>query len=93
MTKHFGFHSNFRCSDEIKDLPISIDFKAHKHGVVTPVYYYISITFISLVELSKVKFLEYQTFKEAATRGVLQKKVVLKLCKINSKTPGLESVF
>ena len=58
MTKHFGFHSNFRGADEIKNLPISIDFKAHKHGVVTPVYYYISITFISPVDLSKQKFLE-----------------------------------
>ena len=27
----------------MKDLPISIDFQAQKHGVVTPVQYYISM--------------------------------------------------
>ena len=37
MTKRFGFHSNSRGADEIKDLPISIDFQIQKHGVVTPV--------------------------------------------------------
>ena len=39
--KRFGLHSNSRCSDEIKDLMISIDFQTKKHGVVTPVFYYI----------------------------------------------------
>ena len=39
MTKRFGFHSNSQGADEIKDLPISIDFQIHKHGVVTPVQY------------------------------------------------------
>ena len=39
MTKHFGFHSNSRGADEIKGLPISIDFQAQKHGVVTLVNY------------------------------------------------------
>ena len=37
MTKRFGFYSNSRGADEIKDLPISIDFQIKKHGVVTPV--------------------------------------------------------
>ena len=37
MTKCFGFHSNSRGADEIKDLPNSIDFRIQKHGVVTPV--------------------------------------------------------
>ena len=36
MTKRFGFRSNSRGADEIKDLPISIDFQVQKHGVVTP---------------------------------------------------------
>ena len=35
-TKRFGFHSNSRGADEIKDLPILIDFQAYKHKVVTP---------------------------------------------------------
>ena len=37
MTKRFEFHSNSQGADEIKDLPISIDFQAWKHGVVTHV--------------------------------------------------------
>ena len=37
MTKRFGFHSNSPGPDEIKDLPISIDFQIQKHRVVTPV--------------------------------------------------------
>ena len=44
--KRFGFHSNSRGADEIKDLSISIDFQAQKHGVVTPVYYYISMVIL-----------------------------------------------
>ena len=39
MTKSFGFYSNSRGADEIKDLSISIDFQIQKHGVVTPVQY------------------------------------------------------
>ena len=35
--KRFGFHSNSRGADEIKDLPISIGFQIWKRGVVTPV--------------------------------------------------------
>ena len=38
--KRFGFHSNSRGANEIKDLTISIDFQIKKHGVVTPVWYY-----------------------------------------------------
>ena len=34
-TKHFGFYSNSWGADEIKDLPILVDFRAQKHGVVT----------------------------------------------------------
>ena len=37
MTQRFGFHLNSRGADEIKDLPISVDFQKQKHGVVTPV--------------------------------------------------------
>ena len=37
VTKRFGFHSDSRSTDEIKDLLILIDFKTLKHGVVTPV--------------------------------------------------------
>ena len=37
MTKRSGFHSNSGGADEIKELPISIDFQIWKHGVVTPV--------------------------------------------------------
>ena len=37
MTKRFGFHSNSRDVDEIKDLSISKDYQTWKHGVVTPV--------------------------------------------------------
>ena len=37
MAKLLGFHSNFQGVDEIKDLPISIDFQIWKHGVGTPV--------------------------------------------------------
>ena len=33
----FKIHSNFRGVDEIKGLPISIDFQIQKHGVVSPV--------------------------------------------------------
>ena len=32
MIKRFGFHSNSRGADEMKYLPISIDFQAKKHG-------------------------------------------------------------
>ena len=39
MTKRFGFHSNSRGTDEIKDLPFSIDFQAWKHRFVTLVLY------------------------------------------------------
>ena len=37
MAKRSGFHLSSRGADEIKDLPISIDFQIQKHGVVTPV--------------------------------------------------------
>ena len=37
MTERFGFYSNSGGADEIKDLAISIDFQAWKHGVDTPV--------------------------------------------------------
>ena len=37
MKKRFRFHSNSPGADEIKDLPILIDFQIQKHGVVTPV--------------------------------------------------------
>ena len=43
VTRHFRFHSNSRGADEIKDLPILIDFRIQKHGVITPVQYYISM--------------------------------------------------
>ena len=36
-----AFRVSFKFPDEIKDLPISIDFQIEKHVVVTPVYYYI----------------------------------------------------
>ena len=37
MTRRFGIHSNFRGTDEIKGLPISIDFCIEKRRVFTPV--------------------------------------------------------
>ena len=37
VTRHFWFHLNSRDADEIKDLPISIDFWKQKHGIVTPI--------------------------------------------------------
>ena len=43
MIKRFGFHSNSRDADVVDDLPTSIDFQAQKDGVVTPVWYYISM--------------------------------------------------
>ena len=36
MTKRFRFHSSSRGANEIEDMPISIDFQAYNHGVVTP---------------------------------------------------------
>ena len=41
--KTLKYTKNSRGVDEIKGLPISIDFEAQKHGVVTPVQYYISM--------------------------------------------------
>ena len=43
VTKCFGLYSNSRGADEIKHLPISINFQIQKHRVVTFVYYYNSI--------------------------------------------------
>ena len=43
VTKRFGFHSISRGAYETKDLPISINFQAQKHGVVSPDQYYISM--------------------------------------------------
>ena len=61
----FGFHSKYRCADEIKDLPISIDFQASKHGVVTSVYYYISmIKVISNDEFSHFRQGKFQLHKQ-----------------------------
>ena len=37
VTKFFAFHSSSQGADEIKDLPISIDFQIQKHGIVIPV--------------------------------------------------------
>ena len=53
MTKRFGFHLNSRGMDEIKDVPISIDFQEQKHGVVTPVYYYIYMVAPTALKLQK----------------------------------------
>ena len=36
MTTRFELHANSRGTDEIRDLPISIDFCIYKHRVVTP---------------------------------------------------------
>ena len=40
--------------DEIKDLPISIDFQIQKHGVVTPVQYYNSMIGSSFFHFLKI---------------------------------------
>ena len=43
MTKCLEFHSNSQGVDEIKGLPISIDFQAWNHGAVTFVQYYVAM--------------------------------------------------
>ena len=43
VIKRSRFHSNSQGVHEIKDFPVSVDFQAYKHAVVTPVQYYISM--------------------------------------------------
>ena len=43
MEKRFWFHSNSRGADEIKVLPISLDFPTQKQGAVTPAQHYNSM--------------------------------------------------
>ena len=54
MAKRFGFHSNSRGADEIKNLPISIDFQKQKHRVVTPVQYHNSMFLLRLNESTTI---------------------------------------
>ena len=43
VTRRFWLHSNLRGVDKINNLPISIDFRIQKYGVVTPVQCSISM--------------------------------------------------
>ena len=62
MTKRFEFHSNSRGVDEIKDLLISIDFQAQKHGVVTPVQYYTSMVKKNIMGSTKRTYHKERSF-------------------------------
>ena len=42
MTKRFSLYLNFWGKEEIKDFPTSIDFRAEKYEVVTPVFKWIT---------------------------------------------------
>ena len=71
VTRRFGLHSISRGADEIKGLPISIDFRKRNTGVLAAIYYYISMfSFVSFLR-KRVFAISVPTCQLTFTRYIL----------------------
>ena len=66
VTRCFGLHSNFQGVNEIRDLPISVDFFTQKHRVVTPTQFYISMIPLEMVQI-RLNLTKAKTFSKWST--------------------------